>query len=222
MGNLKHHLSGKKFGKLTVCDRKRNKHGIMGWRCECECGGEIIANGTDLVVGRITSCKCTQHKEKPEFSDVPAKYMPEYISWCRIKDRCFNEKCLDYPNYGGKGITICDEWKTNFAAFLKHIGKRPSPIHSVDRYPNKNGNYEPFNVRWATPKQQSRNLNKNIHLTFEGKTMIQQDWATELGVAHEAIRYHLSKGRPFDKIVFHLKAMLASGKSNRKWSQTFG
>src|SRR3954468_10898783 len=81
---------------------------------------------------------------------------PEYQAWLRMKKRCFNPRSKDYADYGGRGITVCDEWKDDFAAFMAHIGPRPSPVHSVDRIRNSEG-YRPGNVKWSTRTEQSRN-----------------------------------------------------------------
>ncbi len=75
----------------------------------------------------------------------------------RIKNRCLNQNHPDYPEYGGRGIMVCAEWLHDFPAFLRDMGQRPSPQHSIDRYPNNDGNYEPGNCRWATAKQQANN-----------------------------------------------------------------
>lgn len=82
---------------------------------------------------------------------------PEYRAWVSMKNRCFNRNNPSYAEYGGRGISIHPEWVNDFVAFFEHIGPRPSPEHSLDRYPDNDGNYEPGNVRWATKKQQSEN-----------------------------------------------------------------
>jgi len=81
---------------------------------------------------------------------------PEYSCWVNIKHRTRNPEHASYPDYGGRGITMCDEWYEDFNAFLSHIGPRPSSDHSVDRIDNE-GNYEPGNVRWATRSEQQFN-----------------------------------------------------------------
>lgn len=87
---------------------------------------------------------------------------PEYKTWARMKNRCFNVGGPDYPNYGGRGITVCEEWRSDFMAFFNHVGPRPTPKHSIDRIDNDKG-YEPGNVRWATVAEQ--NLNRRPIVT---------------------------------------------------------
>lgn len=118
---------------------------------------------------------------------------PEYRAWADAKYRCFNPNAADYYKYGGRGITMCDEWRNDFDAFLEHIGPRPSAKHSLDRVDNERG-YEPGNVRWATKSQQNINRRlpapdprreKAIQLRESG--LSQRAIATSLGVSHPTI-----------------------------------
>jgi hypothetical protein len=81
-----------------------------------------------------------------------------------MKQRCYNPNNRNFPNYGGRGITVCAAWRDDFAAFLHDMGPRPSPDHSLDRFPDNDGNYEPGNVRWATPDQQRGNMRHTIRI----------------------------------------------------------
>lgn len=81
----------------------------------------------------------------------------EYRSWGAMKSRCLNPNSHAYSRYGGRGITVCDRWRDDFAAFLSDMGRRPSPQHTLDRFPDQSGNYEPGNCRWATAKEQIAN-----------------------------------------------------------------
>lgn len=82
---------------------------------------------------------------------------PEYKCWISVKSRCFNPKHTSYSDYGGRGIGVHPEWVDDFKAFYDHVGPRPSPLHSLDRYPDNDGDYEPGNVRWATIAEQNVN-----------------------------------------------------------------
>lgn len=118
---------------------------------------------------------------------------PEYSVWCRMKKRCYDEECKDYPNYGGRGIRVCDEWLASFDAFLAHVGPRPTAKHSIDRYPNNDGNYEPGNVRWATRVQQARNMRTNRVIEHGGEKRTMTEWAEVLGIKHETLIYRVRR-----------------------------
>lgn len=118
---------------------------------------------------------------------------PEYTAWAGMLQRCRNPKNAAYPDYGGRGITVCDAWRDSFEAFYADLGPRPSARHSIDRIDN-DGNYEPGNCRWATAKEQNRNTRRARLLTFDGRTQLLSDWGAELGVHPEAIRGRLRRG----------------------------
>lgn len=118
---------------------------------------------------------------------------PLYGVWCTMRRRCSDPEVKSYPDYGGRGIKVCERWKA-FAAFYEDMGQRPSPKHELDRYPDNNGNYEPGNVRWALRAEQVKNKRNNRVLTALGKTQTLMEWARELGVSHTAILYRLRAG----------------------------
>jgi hypothetical protein len=124
----------------------------------------------------------------------------EYRSWDNMRQRCNNPKHHYFPKYGGRGVKVCDRWLHSFEAFLADMGPRP-PGTTLDRFPDKNGNYEPANCRWATPAQQQRNTRYNVIIEFQGRRMCLMDWSKELGVSfdtlHARFRYGWSVERAF-------------------------
>lgn len=112
-------------------------------------------------------------------------------------DRCTNPRSADYPRYGGRGIKLHPAWR-DFKAFIADMGPRPSMQHSLDRYPNKDGNYELGNVRWATLSEQARNQHRNQHrnhiLTVNGVSDCLAGWAERTGLSKEVIRQRLLRG----------------------------
>lgn len=121
----------------------------------------------------------------------------EYSSWKGMKQRTTNPKNPEFKNYGGRGIKLCPEWH-NFKAFIRDMGPKPTPLHSIDRI-NPDGDYEPGNCRWATPKEQSANRRDNPKITFRGETKTRVEWARELGISGDAIRHRLKVGETVEQ-----------------------
>jgi hypothetical protein len=118
---------------------------------------------------------------------------PEHNIWLGIRKRCTNPADRVYPYYGGRGIKVCQRWD-NFANFLADMGPRPSPQHSIDRYPNQDGDYEPNNCRWATRTEQMRNKSDNRLLTLGDETHCVAEWAERLGISVNTIRKRVYSG----------------------------
>ncbi len=154
-------LTGKRFGRLIVVSRAANKGTSIRWNCLCDCGETSLPHSKSLRNGTTQSCGCL----KREIIKAGANRShgrtdtSEYRAWTDIKTRCFNRNREDWPHWGGRGITICSEWRDDFAAFFEHVGPRPSAQHSIDRRDNERG-YEPGNVRWATYSEQNLNRRK--------------------------------------------------------------
>lgn len=113
----------------------------------------------------------------------------EYAAWSHLMQRCYNENHPAYKNYGGRGITVCDRWH-KYENFLADVGLSPSNLHSVDRFPNNDGNYEPTNFRWATIEQQ--NNNKRSVKLINGKSA--QQWSIEIGGNRGLVGKRLKNG----------------------------
>lgn len=115
-----------------------------------------------------------------------------HYAWTNMIQRCTNPKRPDYSFYGGRGIEVCARWRESFAAFLEDVGPRPSSGHSLDRYPDQNGNYEPGNCRWATKHEQMQNTRGTQLIAFNGETMGVNAWAKKIGINKESLRYRLA------------------------------
>lgn len=127
----------------------------------------------------------------------------EYEALNNAKRRCRDPKHPSYRFYGARGIKVCDEWRAwgGYRKFLAHIGPKPTPQHTLDRWPNKNGNYEPGNVRWATPKQQALNTRANIYIEAHGERLHINEWMERTGLRYEAIRLRIFRGWPPEQVV---------------------
>lgn len=118
---------------------------------------------------------------------------PEWKSWMHMKSRCFTPSDAKYPDYGARGITVCDRWRDSFENFLADMGPKPSRKHTIDRIDN-DGNYEPGNCRWATNREQCNNRRSNVILEFRGERMNATQWAQRLGVDPNRITARIRLG----------------------------
>ncbi|HXJ43182.1 MAG TPA: hypothetical protein VNH18_28135 [Bryobacteraceae bacterium] len=179
-------LSGQKFHRYTVIKRVRHSERKVFYLCRCDCGTERIVQKGNLVNGNSRSCGCLKREESiARFTTHHATGTPEHMAWLRMRQRCINPKTPDYPNYGGRGIT-CDPAFDDFAVFLKEIGLRPSPIHSLNRINNERG-YEPGNVEWSTKIEQMNNTRRNIKFTYGGETLPLSTWARRMGLKRSTL-----------------------------------
>lgn len=145
-------LTGHKFGRLTAIKIVENTKTGTYWNCVCECGNQSDVFIGHLRSGKTLSCGCLLKEKNKTHGKART---PTHISWCAMRNRVLSEKTNGYEKYGGRGITICDEWN-NFEVFLNDMGERPSTYHVLDRI-NPNGNYEPGNCRWITKKESCDN-----------------------------------------------------------------
>lgn len=158
LGNHTIDMVGKKIGKWTVLEKDISNKMPVRWKCQCECGSLHTVSGGDLRRARSLQCSRCARIKSSTFHGMAkkGKIAPEYNSWSQMKSRCMNANDKRYRDYGGRGIKICERWISSFESFLLDVGKKPSPIHSIDRIDN-DGNYCPENVKWSTPKEQANN-----------------------------------------------------------------
>ena len=131
------------------------------WLCKCQkCGAERRITSKDLSRPR-TVCK---HKKK-SYKTPGGTSHPEYRLWANMKERCINHNHKDYKNYGARGITVCNRWINSFDDFIKDMGARPTPQHTIERQ-NVEGNYEPSNCIWLL-KSLQRRTQRNVVLNEE-------------------------------------------------------
>lgn len=117
-------------------------------------------------------------------------HIAEFRIWSGMKQRCLDANSDSYHRYGGRGITICQQWVESFQRFLDDVGRRPSSKYSLERKDNEKG-YEPGNVTWATRPEQAKNRRSNVRITYQGRTMILADWAREIGIGEHCLRQRI-------------------------------
>jgi hypothetical protein len=159
MGRPRLNISGQRFGRLLILSfAGKDDFQNTKWLARCECGREIVARGSEIKRKKIASCGCAQI-EAIALANTRHGFVsdPLYKRWRSIIARTTNAKNPGYPNYGGRGISICDEWRRSFAAFREWaVSSGYAPGLSIDRIDN-DGNYEPDNCRWASAKAQASN-----------------------------------------------------------------
>ena len=197
-------MLGNKFGKLTVIEelKERSKNGHKQYKCLCECGNIKIVRGDTLKNGTSQSCGCSVGV----MHGLSKSKLYKILNG--MKNRCYNSNAYNYKYYGGRGITVCDEWLNEFMAFYDWaINNGYKDGLSIDRI-DSNGNYDPTNCRWETSKQQCNNKRNNIKLTYNGKTQTLSQWAEEFGINYNTIATRYYRGWETKDILF--------GKNNKK------
>lgn len=186
-------ISNKKFGRLTVLFRDGTVSKLAAWRCVCDCGTVRTFVGRSLRTGNTQSCGCLSRQRAAASRATGNKHHPSYEIWSGIWKRCTNPKTRTFRFYGGRGISVCPQWR-DFAVFNRDMGPRPSLKHSLDRFPNKDGNYEPSNCRWATQKEQCRNTRRNRVVTMDGVSLCVSEWCERLGLRARTVHGRIHRG----------------------------
>lgn len=197
-------LIGQKYGRLTVESLAGQRKYHILWNCICECGGSAVVATTHLRSGHTKTCGCAYLESSSATAKKNAKHgmhlTPEYQVWHSMLGRCFNQNDKKFSLYGGRGISVCEEWRKSFIPFFEHVGYRPSNEYSLDRI-NGNKGYEPGNVRWATITEQNNNKSTNVRIELDGVTLTASQWARELGIPKSRIYSRIKAGWPPEKVL---------------------
>jgi len=193
-------LTGRQFFDLTVESRHpQNLHNRAVWVCRCKCGNTRLVVGQDLKKGAIKRCtKCASVYSAAMSSIASTTHgMSDtslYNCWSHMKQRTLNPKCKSFPRYGGRGIGICEEWKSDFTAFQKWaIENGYSPSLSLDRIDNDKG-YYPENCRWADRTTQQNNRTACHYITVNGETRTVSQWAQKLNIRPTSLNARIRRG----------------------------
>ena len=192
-------ITGRRFHKLValelVQEWKGKRDRVRVWRCQCDCGNEVMVKQRYLYQGESVtkSCGCIIGKHKRTHG---ATGTAEFGVWSSMRARCGPG---GHKDYAGRGIRVCERWQ-KFENFLADMGKRPSPLHSIERMDN-DGNYEPSNCRWATVTEQSNNRRSSLRIEFNGATHTAAEWERLLGLRTGWVSTKLKKGWPVEKVM---------------------
>ena len=200
---------GERYGRLTIIrevEPAGSSHKrVRRFLCRCDCGNEIICRLPNLKSGTTKSCGCYRKFVSSNRRDCHHLQNTRiYRIWCGMKRRCYNKHNEHFDRYGGRGIIVCDEWKTDFMNFYDWaMSNGYDDKLSIDRI-NNEGNYEPSNCRWANQKQQILNSTAAIKCSLGGNIVSLSDIADILGVSFKRIRrivYMLNNGYDMNEIL---------------------
>ena len=194
-----HDLTGQRFGRLTVIGMEDTNTRKTYWICQCDCGNMKRVRSDSLLCGAIRSCGClkAEHDKINLNSSAAKKRYAEtgykvggtrlYGIWQGMKGRCENPNNARYNRYGGRGISVCKEWKEDFIAFRDWaLTNGYDDGLTIDRIDN-DGGYSPDNCRWATIKEQSNNRSTNINITIGNSTRNLMEWCEIFGLNYKKI-----------------------------------
>ncbi len=184
-------MAGSRYGKLTAIEELPMERAMRKWRLICDCGNTVDALQKRFVYERgLRSCGCStprqEHHGKSEY--------PEYTVWKQMKYRCLNSNATGYSKYGGRGITVCEQWRRSFERFLQDVGPRPSMKHTLDRIDNDKG-YMPGNVRWVEQKIQQRNKSNNRIVEVDGECTTLAEAVEKRGLNYNTVFFRIKRGK---------------------------
>jgi len=183
-------LQNKVFGRLTVLKRVQNNNlGKSMWLCRCTCGNTIIVMGSDLTRGHTKSCGCILKELNTKIHTTHGSTQTRlHRIWSCMKHRCTNPKDVAYKYYGGKGISVCKEWSTDFSVFQQWALKNGYTANlSIDRIDNNKG-YSPDNCRWSTTIEQALNKGNTKRYWYKGKHLTLKELSTKFNVKYDTLK----------------------------------
>lgn len=182
MGRKRIDITGKRFGRWTVLHPTDLRSGSdYKWRCLCDCGNEKLVSSSSLKEGSSKSCGCFLVEKNTRHGLRGTRV---YSIWAAILQRCNNPNNNGYPNYGGRGVKVCERWM-KFENFYADMGANPGGM-TVDRIDN-DGDYCPENCRWATQKEQVQNRRNTRLFTYKDVSMVLDDWARKIGIKRSTL-----------------------------------
>lgn len=194
-------LTGRKFGRLIAIEYagSDNGHGAI-WKCLCECGASKDVRAKHLKSGSVQSCGCySKEATSKRKSTHKMTHTRIYNIWKAMRHRCEKTYSASFERYGGRGISVCEEWRNDFQAFFKWaMANGYTDGMSIDRIDN-NGNYCPDNCRWVDMVTQANNKRNNHLLTYNGKTQTVAAWSKEIGIGSGTIWRRIRLGWSAEK-----------------------
>lgn len=194
MANSERNLKGRKFGLLKVVSRCFDKTDGEYWNCDCKCGKTTTVLVGNLLSGKTKSCGCLQKQRAKETNAKHGESRTRlYRTWLDMRKRCQNKNVKAYPNYGGRGIKVCDEWQDyeTFARWALANGYNDSM--TIERK-DVDKDYCPENCTWVTLSEQGKNTRKNRYIEYDGNRLTLTEWSELLGGKPNLVTTRLQRG----------------------------
>lgn len=223
-------ITGRKFGRLTALEPKREKGKAIKWRCKCECGTEKIVRSTVLINGHTRSCGCLLKEKTGERARKHGLGKTKlYTTWKGMRARCQNRNCVHYKNYGGRGISICAEWDDFKIFYIWSLKNGYKDELTLDRIDN-DGNYSPDNCRWVSLETQANNKSTNVCFPIDGVVRTLSEHAKFYNVNYGTFASRYKSGlrdkdlivepkQTYKKIIITING---ENKSLRAWANHYG
>lgn len=194
-------IKDQRFDRLVAIKPKYIKNGSYYWECKCDCGVIKDIDGASLRAGRIKSCGCLKEEMIKNNTTHGLSESRLYNIHYHMIDRCYNFNNNAYYNYGGRGITVCDEWKNDFLSFYNWaINNGYQDDLTIERIDNNKG-YNPSNCRWCTMYDQSRNKRNNRYVNYNGDDIVLSDISRAYNIPGTSLRRYLEKGYSIEEIL---------------------
>lgn len=184
---------------MTVIAAASPRKGRPHWLCACDCGAETTPSQSNMTAGFTRSCGCIKREQtvaRNTTHGLSRKFPKMYRSWKDLRARCNSPNNTEYPNYGGRGIRVCDRWD-HFPNFLEDMGERPEGL-TIDRI-DTNGHYQPDNCRWADAETQATNQRRIVMIEHDGISRTVAQWSRHYGVGRQTAKYRLKIGKTFEE-----------------------
>lgn len=210
VGKIRNNLAGRRFGTLHVLERATDtgngKKPVVKWVCICDCGKRTVVKSDSLLSGHTSSCGC--QKVKHGFSHKERLYE----TWKNMRRRCYDPKNKRWKQYGGKGITICQEWADYSVFRAWALSNGYTDELTIDRI-NVDGNYCPENCRWSSAKQQANNNTRNRLFEFQGQIHTMSELSDLLGMTYSTVQHRVERGQFIHHAVKEIPRGSAEGNS---------
>lgn len=193
-------LVGEKFGRLTVVSRAENRGKETMWNCACLCGNTVRVWAGALKSGNTTSCGCVHSEQLAKRNKENAIHSGSnerlFGIWTGMKTRCYNSHICNYKDYGGRGITVCEDWRNDYAAFRDWAmanGYDENALYgecTIDRIDNDKG-YSPDNCRWVSMKEQSVNKRTAVIVEIDGEIKPLKEWCSIFKISYSCVMHRI-------------------------------